>query len=85
MGIRTQKKFIEENRDALIRLTDILKEVDTVKENQWTIKYAPEVRKLAIELVELWIKKEFDLEETVKIPVREEEGLYRRLEREAYE
>lgn len=85
MGPRQQRKFIEENRDSLIRLTDILKEVDTVRENVWTIKYPPEVRSLAIELVELWIKKEFDLDETVRLPKKEDEGLYRRLERETYE
>lgn len=50
MGPRQQRKFIEDNRDALIRLTDILKEADPVKENVWTIKYPPEVRRLAIEL-----------------------------------
>lgn len=85
MGVRIQKKFIEENRDALIRLTDILKEADTVKENIWTLKYPPEARRLAIELVELWIKREFDLDETVRLPKNEDEGLYRRLERETYE
>ncbi len=85
MGPRQQRKFIEENRDSLIRLTDILKEVDTVRENVWTIKYPPEARRLAIELVELWVKREFDLDETVRLPKNEDEGLYRRLEREAYE
>ena len=85
MGPIKQRKFIEDNRDALIRLTDILKEADTVRENVWTIKYPPEVRLLAVELVELWIKKEFDLDESVRLPKKEDEGLYRRLEREAYE
>lgn len=78
---RKTRQFLFENQDAFIRLSEIIKEVDTVRENRFD-KYPVEVRRLAIELLETWIKNEFALSgEDVKLPVKDVDNIYRRLEK----
>jgi hypothetical protein len=75
--------FIENNREALITLSEILLAADTVRPNSYS-KYSPEVRALAIELVEKWIKGVFAFAEDVSLPEKERDSLYTRLEAENY-
>lgn len=85
MGPRNTKKFLFENRESFIRLSEIIKEADTVKRNKYD-KYTPEVRALAIELLEQWIKTEFALsgEDNIQLPTKNDDNLYLRLEEEAF-
>ena len=81
MGPRKTRQFPFENQDAFIRLSDIIKEVDTVRENRFD-RYPVEVRRLAIELLEIWIKNEFALSgEDIKLPQKDVDNIYRRLEK----
>ena len=84
MNVTQTNKFIFENREAFLRLSDIIKEVDTVRKNRYD-QYTPEVRALAIELLETWIKTEFALsrEDNLPLPTRDVDNIYRRLEEEA--
>lgn len=75
--------FVENNREALVALSEILLEADTVRKNSYE-KYSPEVRALAIELVERWIKGVFALQEEVDLPKAEQSNLYIRLDEERY-
>lgn len=75
--------FVDNNRSALIALSEILLEADTVRNNSYS-KYSPEVRALAIELVEKWIKGVFAFAEEVDLPKQEGSNLYIRIEEERY-
>lgn len=76
------QRFLHENRESLLRLSDILKEADTVKENGYS-EYTPRERALAIELTERWIKEAFALSrEDSTLPTRDVDNIYLRLEKD---
>ena len=75
--------FVENNRSALIALSEIILEADTVREGNYK-RYNPEVRELAIELVERWIKGVFAFAEDIELPQADRTNLYIRLDEERY-
>lgn len=81
MGPRQSYKFLNDNREAFIKLTAILREADTVRANAYD-KYSPEVRKLAIELTERWITEVFNIakEGKLELPKEEAKGVFFSLE-----
>lgn len=83
MNKKESLDFVEQHRSILIALSDILLEADTVRENNYK-KFSPEVRALAIELVERWIKGVFAFSEDVNLPEGNRTNLYLRLEDERF-
>ena len=85
MNKRETLDFLQNYRDEFILLSDIIKEVDTVRENHYS-KYSVEARQLAIELTERWIKEVFALswDDSVTLPTKDEPSLYVRLEEDLF-
>lgn len=76
--------FLTEYRAQFLKLSEILREVDTVKKNHYS-EYTPEARALAIELVERWIKDCFGLagDADTLLPLPEERNTFLHIEEEA--
>jgi len=83
MTKETAKKFLDDNRDALTALANILrKERDIMLANSENIKSKQE----AVKMVEKWISDLFGIAYSISdFPPDEEENLYRRLDKERLE
>jgi hypothetical protein len=74
----TAKKFLEDNKEALLLLGDKLRQASDIR----TISSEEEFRanKKAVEIIESWIGDLFSLTNYDIMEEREEDNLYKRLE-----
>jgi hypothetical protein len=77
----TALKFIGDNRDALMKLADLIKQVelDSTSYEEFTAKKSARV------IIEKWISDIFNTAYAVDDFPTEEESIYRRLDRERQE
>lgn len=68
--------FFKDNKKAVEVLSKIIKEADSIKSETYA-DYDPEVRKLAISLVERWLQEVFDIENLDELPEQQDDDIYR--------
>lgn len=78
---RKLQKWLENNKDAIVILGAKIKLLDSVRKNQYSM-YSEESRRLAIEIVESWLKDVYDIAWSSEFMYPEEEDqIYKVLEK----
>ncbi len=78
MQEHTAKKFLQDNADDLILLSE---KIEAARKINPEHEYSEKSRALAIELVEVWISEVFGFTEGTVLPKPPEDNIYRRLQK----